>query len=76
MEELYSIMRYFLEVEYNQKSLLFVLETLEVTYSEKHEKEVKLIVNHTKGCLKALQGELRAAINRMDNYIAETAGRK
>ena len=73
MEELYSIMRDFLEVEYNQKSLLYVLETLETAYSEKQEEETKLIVNHTKGCLKALQEELKAAINRMDSYIAENA---
>lgn len=76
MEELYLIMRDFLEVEYNQKSLLYVLETLEAAYSEKKEEDAKLIVNHTKGCLKALQGEIKAAINRMDNYIAAAAGRK
>ena len=73
MEELYSIMRDFLEVEYNQESLLCVLETLEAAYSVKHKEKVKLIVNHTKGCLKALQEELKAAINRMDSYIAENA---
>ena len=73
MEGLYSIMRDFLEVEYNQESLLYVLETLEAAYSGKQEEEVKLIINHTKGCLKALQEELKAAINRMDSYIAENA---
>lgn len=76
MEKLYSIMRDFLEVEYNQESLLYVLETLEAAYSKKQEREAKLIINHTKGCLKALQEELKAAINRMDNYIAAAAGHK
>lgn len=76
MEKLYSIMRDFLEVEYNQKSVLSVLETLEAAYSGDQEEKTKLIINHTKGCLKALQRELRVAINKMDNYIAETAGGK
>ena len=76
MEELYSIMRDFLEVEYNQKSLLCVLETLEAAYSGEQEEKAKLIVNHTKGCLKTIQGELKAAINRIDQYIAAAAGRK
>ena len=76
MEELYSIMRDFLEVEYNQKALLRVLETLETAYGEKAEEDVTLIVNHTKVCLKTLREGLKAAIYRMDSYIAVEAGRK
>ena len=73
MEELYSIMRDFLEVEYNQESLLCLLRAAEAAYSGEKEAEAKLIVNSTKYYLKALQGELKAAINRMDSYIAENA---
>ena len=76
MEKLYSIMEGLLEVEYNQKTLLYVLVVLEAAYSEQEQKEVKLVINHTKGSLKALQGEMRAAIRKLDNYIAVTAGRK
>lgn len=76
MEEWYSIMRDFMEVEYNQESLLCVLETLEAAYSEVQEREIKLIINHTKGCLKTLQRELSATISRMDSYIVVTAGHK
>lgn len=73
MEELYSIMRDFLEVEYNQESLLCLLRAAEAAYSGEKEAEAKLIVNSAKYYLKALQGELKAAINRMDSYIAENA---
>lgn len=76
MEELYSIMRDLLEVEYNQESLLYVLKALEVAYSGEQQEEAKLIANHAKGCVKALQEELRAAISKMDNYIAAAAGHK
>lgn len=76
MEELYSIMRDFLEVEYNQESLLCLLRAAEAAYSGEKEAEVKLIANSTKYYLKALQGELKAAINRMDSYIAENAKKR
>lgn len=76
MEELYSILRDLLEVEYNQKSLLYVLETLEAVYEEQWQGDIKLIVNHTKGCIKALQAELRATISRLDSYIAGAGGKR
>lgn len=76
MEELYSIMRDFLEVEYNQESLLCLLRAAEAAYSGEKEAEVKLIANSTKYYLKALQGELKAAINRMDSYVAENAKKR
>ncbi len=71
MEELYSIMRDFLEVEYNEESLLFLLKTAESAYSGAGQEEIKQIANSTKYYLKALQRELRAAINRLDCYITE-----
>ena len=70
MEQLYLIMEDLLDAEYNQKSLLYVLETLEASYSEQEQAEVKFVVNHTKGGLKALQKEIRAAIDQLDHYIA------
>lgn len=76
MKELYAIMRDLLEVEYNQESLLYVLKTLEAAYEEQGQGNVKMIVNHTKSSIKALQVELRAVINRMDSYIAGAAGQK
>lgn len=71
MEELYSIMRDFLEVEYNQESLLCLLKAVEAAYSSEKEGKVKLIANSTKYYLQALQEEIKAAINRLDSYIAE-----
>ena len=73
MEELYSIMRDFLEVEYNQESLLCLLEAAETAYIGEKQVETKLIANSTMYYLKALQEELKVAINRMDSYIAENA---
>ncbi len=73
MEELYSIMRDFLKVEYNQESLLCLLGAAEAAHSSEKQVEAKLIANSTKYYLKALQEELKVAINRMDSYIAENA---
>ncbi|MDE5781920.1 MAG: hypothetical protein K2I03_10695 [Lachnospiraceae bacterium] len=66
-------MRDFLEVEYNQESLLCLLRAAEAAYSSEKQIEAKLIANSTKYYLKALQEELKAAINRMDSYISENA---
>ena len=71
MEELYSIMRDFLEVEYNQESLLYLLKAVEAANTGKEQAEAKLIANSTKYYLQALQEEIKAAINRLDSYIAE-----
>lgn len=73
MEELYSIMRDLLEVEYNQESLLCLLKAAEGAHSGEEQAEAKLIANSTKFYLKALQEELKAAVGRMDSYIAENA---
>ena len=73
MEELYSIMRDFLEVEYNQESLLCLLRATEAAYTGKEQAEAKLIANSAKYYLQALQEEIKAVINRLDSYIAENA---
>ncbi len=70
MEELYAIMRDFLEVEYNQEALLCVLRALEAAYSKEEQAEAKLIANSTKYYLQALQNELKTAISRLDDYMA------
>ena len=71
MEKLYSILRDFLEVEYNQESLLYLLKVVEAGYNGEEQEEVKLITNSAKYYLKALQEEIRLAINRLDSYIIE-----
>lgn len=73
MEELYSIMRDFLEVEYNQEALLCLLKAAEAAYTGEKQEEAKLIANSTKYYLQALQRELKVAINKMDIYITENA---
>ena len=73
MEELYLIMRDFLEVEYNQESLVCLLKAAEATYTGKEQVEAKLIAHSTKYYLQALQEEIKAAINRLDSYITENA---
>lgn len=76
MEELYSIMEDFLEVEYAQQSLLHVLETVEAAYSEQEQPSAKMVANHVKNSIKSIQGEMRAAINRLDHYITASAGHR
>ena len=41
MEELYSIMRDFLEVEYNQESIVCLLKAAEATYTAENQVETK-----------------------------------
>lgn len=73
MEELYSIMRDFLEVEHNQEALIYLLKAAEAAYTDENPSEAKWIVNSTKYYLNALQKELKAAINRVDSYITKNA---
>ena len=64
-------MRDLLEVEYNQKSLLYILKRLEASYGNEHE-EI-WIANSAGYYLEALQKELRGVISRLDTYVAEKA---
>lgn len=73
MNELYSIMRDLLEVEYNQKSLLCIMETLAAAYSGEEQGEASLTVNGARYYLAVLQEDLRVAISRLDTYMAEGA---
>ena len=45
MEELYAIMRELLEVEYNQKSLLYIMEMLETAYGGEEQETEGLAVS-------------------------------
>lgn len=65
-------MRDLLEVEYNQKSLLYILKELEASYG--NEQGEKWITNSIKYYLETLQKELRGAISRLDAYVVERAG--
>lgn len=76
MQELNSIMRDFLEIEYNQESLLSLLSAVEVTYSNEEQEKAKFVANSTKYYLIALQNELKLAINRLDLYIAENVKKR
>ena len=68
MQELNSIMRDFLEIEYNQESLLCLLRAAETTYNNEEQETAKYVANSTKYYLIALQKELKVAINRLDIY--------
>lgn len=72
MEKLYAIMRDLLEVEYNQRSFLYILNILENVFSTAGHTETALTVNATKYYLQNLQKELKAVINKMDQYLAES----
>lgn len=74
MQELYLIMRELLEVEYNQKSLCYILKMLEKIYEQEEVwGKGDLIVNGIAYYLAALHKELGTAIGRLDSYIAESA---
>ena len=71
MEELYLIMRDFLEVQYHQKAILCVLTTLENIYSEEEQAEIKMTIHVLKTYIESLQEETKTAINRFDTYMAK-----
>lgn len=73
MQELYSIMRELLEVEYNQKSLRYIMKMLETAYGQEDLEKENLIVSGIGYYLAVLHRDLETAISRLDSYIAETA---
>ena len=73
MQELYSIMRELLEVEYNQESLRYIIKMLEAAYGQEDQGKENLIVSGVGYYLAVLHRDLGTAINRLDSYIAKTA---
>ena len=73
MQELYSIMRELLEVEYNQESLRYIIKMLEAAYGQEDQGKENLIVSGVGYYLAVSHRDLGTAINRLDSYIAETA---
>lgn len=73
MKELYSIMRELLEVEYNQKSLLYIMEMLERGYNGEGQEYTSLAVNGARYYLAVLHKDLGTAINKLDIYMAQGA---
>lgn len=71
MEELYLIMRDFLEVQYHQNSILCVLDTLEDAYSEEEQAKIKMTIHVLKTYMEFMHEETKMAISRFDAYIAE-----
>ena len=69
MEKLYLIMEECLKNQYGMKAVISLLETLESTYSEEEQAELKYMVYVIKTNLEALQEEMSSIIASMDNYI-------
>lgn len=74
MQELYLIMRELLEIEYNQQSLLCMIEML--GRQEESEEIARLTVSGIGYYLTALHKDLNCIIGRLDSYIAENAKKK
>ncbi len=74
MNELYAIMRELLEVEYNQKALLYIMERLEEAYGGAEQEDPGLAVSGVRYYLTVLHRDLGITINRLDAYMAERAG--
>lgn len=76
MKELYAIMRELLEVAYNQKSLLHIMEKLETAYDGEEQEAESLAVGGIRYYLAVLHKDLGAVISRLDVYMAEQAGKQ
>lgn len=75
MQELYTIMRELLEVEYHQKSLRHITKMLEAACGQEggENEEYSLVVDGINYYLAVLHHDLRDVIGRLDSYIAENA---
>ena len=71
MEELYSIMRNFLEIQYHQNSILCVLDTLGDAYSEEKQAEIKMTIHVLKTYMESLQVETKTEIKKLE-YIFDS----
>lgn len=76
MEELYAIMREFLETEYNLESLSCLLHAAEASFTGKNQEDARMVANGASYYVKALQTELKAAIGKLDTYIAQNASKQ
>lgn len=71
MEKMYEFMDQYLELEKQVASFLYVITTLEQSYSEEMQKEEKYLANTVEWMLLQLQRELKKIIREMDLYIVE-----
>lgn len=71
MEKMYEFMDQYLELERQVASFLYVISTLEQSYSEEMQKEEKYLANTVEWMLLQLQRELKKMIQEMDLYIVE-----
>lgn len=68
MNELYLIMEDLLDVEYQQKSLLSILNALESVYNEEDAAQTRYLISSVKCQLEAILLHTRVSINKLDNY--------
>lgn len=71
MEKMYEFMDQYLELEKQVASFLYVITTLEQSYSEEMQKGEKYLANTVEWMLLQLQRELKKIIREMDLYIVE-----
>lgn len=76
MEELYAVMRNFLEAEYNLEFLICLLKAAEASFNSEKQEDARMVSNAVKYYLGALQKELKAAIGGMDTYIVQNASKQ
>ena len=68
MNELYLIMEDLLEVEYQQKSLLSILNALESVYNEDDAAQTRYIISSIKCQLEFILLHTKTSISKLDNY--------
>ena len=73
MKELYLIMNQCLKNKYGIQAIISVLETLEASYSEEEQIELKTLTYVIKTYLESLQEDMNTTIAKIDNYILAIA---
>jgi len=73
MNELYQILEENLQIRYETKAILTMLETLEGAYSEEEEPKLKSMVCIMKIYMIALYENISSTIEKMDTFLVEEA---
>lgn len=76
MNELYLIMEDLLDVEYQQKALLSILNALEGVYSEEEAAHTKYLISSVKWQLEAIHIHTKECINKLDNCTLAAAAKE
>lgn len=76
MNDLYELMDKCLSVDKDVKSIIYVVETMEKTYSEEDDESEKYICNTIWLVLKQIEDKIQSIIKTNDEYIIKNSNKR